>query len=134
MMDDGTTVTYHKTINATCKEKKLMDVFSGWELDLPKPLDKIQVRINSHLCPRTQKSSLIIQDKLYTSFPMRLRGRGGSYSCSWRELCRIFPAFKFSRRAASHEWTHGDWRVNINSVSGTRLKHKHLFDLYCCSR
>ena len=46
MIDDGTTVTYHKTINATCKEKKLMDVFSGWELDLPKPLDEIQVRIN----------------------------------------------------------------------------------------
>ena len=43
MIDDGTSVSYHKTINATCKEKMLMDIFSGWELDLLKPLDEIQV-------------------------------------------------------------------------------------------
>ena len=43
MIDDGTTVSYHKTINATCKEKLLKDVFSGWELELPKPIEQIQV-------------------------------------------------------------------------------------------
>ena len=49
MIDDGTSVSYHKTINATCKEKMLMDTFSGWELDLPKPLDEIQVFVKIKL-------------------------------------------------------------------------------------
>ena len=43
MVDDGSTVSYHKTVNVTCKEKLLMDTFSGWELDLVKPLDELQV-------------------------------------------------------------------------------------------
>ena len=43
MIDDGITVSYHKTINATCKEKLLKDTFSGWELELPKPIEQIQV-------------------------------------------------------------------------------------------
>ena len=43
MIDDGITVSYHKTINATYKEKLLKDTFSGWELELPKPIEQIQV-------------------------------------------------------------------------------------------
>ena len=43
MVDDGSTVSYHKTVNVTCKEKLLMDTFSGWEHDLVKPLDELQV-------------------------------------------------------------------------------------------
>ena len=43
MVDDGSAVSYHKTVNVTCKEKLLMDTFSGWELDLVKPLDELQV-------------------------------------------------------------------------------------------
>ena len=43
MVDDGSAVSYHKTLNVTCKEKLLMDTFSGWELDLVKPLDELQV-------------------------------------------------------------------------------------------
>lgn len=91
MIDDGTSVSYHKTINATCKEKMLMDIFSGWELDLLKPLDEIQVccvktklssRIYIALKPRLHKSSLFIKDKLYSSFTLRLRGWSGSYSNS----------------------------------------------------
>ena len=44
MVDDGSTVSYHKTVNATCKENLLMDKFSGWELDLVEPLDELQVK------------------------------------------------------------------------------------------
>ena len=43
MVDDGSAVSYHKTVNVTCKEKLLMDTFSGWELDFVKPLDELQV-------------------------------------------------------------------------------------------
>ena len=42
-IDDGSAVSYHKNINATCVEKQLEDRFSGWELDLPKPIDEIEV-------------------------------------------------------------------------------------------
>ena len=42
-IDDGTALTYHKTINATCIEKKLADKFGGWELDLAKPIEELQV-------------------------------------------------------------------------------------------
>ena len=42
-IDDGTTLTYHKTINATCVEKKLADKFGGWEIDLPKPIEELEV-------------------------------------------------------------------------------------------
>ena len=42
-IDDGTTLTYHKTINATCIEKKLADKFGGWELDLAKPIEELEV-------------------------------------------------------------------------------------------
>ena len=40
---DGTTLTHHKTINATCVEKKLEDKFSGWELDVTKPIEELKV-------------------------------------------------------------------------------------------
>ena len=42
-IDDGTTLTHHKTINATCVEKKLGDKFSGWELDVTKPIEELVV-------------------------------------------------------------------------------------------
>ncbi len=42
-IDDGTTLTYHQTINATCVEKKLADKFGGWELDLAKPIEELEV-------------------------------------------------------------------------------------------
>ena len=42
-IDDGTALTYHKTINATCIEKKLADKFGGWELDLAKPIEELEV-------------------------------------------------------------------------------------------
>ena len=44
-IDDGTTLTYHKTINATCVEKKLGDKFSGWELDVTKPIEELEVKL-----------------------------------------------------------------------------------------
>ena len=40
--EDGE-VTYLEHINVTCTEKSLMDTFSGWELDLDKPIDEIEV-------------------------------------------------------------------------------------------
>ena len=43
-IDDGTTLTHHKTINATCVEKKLGDKFSGWELDVTKPIEELEVK------------------------------------------------------------------------------------------
>ena len=49
MLDDGTKVSYHRTINVTCKEKSLMDIFSGWELELPQPVEEFQVCINKKL-------------------------------------------------------------------------------------
>lgn len=42
-IDDGTALTYHKTINATCVEKKLGDKFSGWDLDVTKPIEELEV-------------------------------------------------------------------------------------------
>ena len=45
-IDDGTAISYHKNINATCVENQLADRFSGWELDLPKPIDEIEVKIS----------------------------------------------------------------------------------------
>ena len=42
-INDGTTLTYHKTINATCVEKKMADRFGGWDLDLPKPIEELEV-------------------------------------------------------------------------------------------
>ena len=43
-IDDGTALTYHKTINATCVEKKLGDKFSGWDLDVTKPIEELEVK------------------------------------------------------------------------------------------
>lgn len=41
-------MTYHKTINATCVEKKLADKFGGWDLDLPKPIEELEVSMYIH--------------------------------------------------------------------------------------
>ena len=41
-IDDGEDVTYNNYINVTCVENLLMDAFSGWQLDLPKPFDQIE--------------------------------------------------------------------------------------------
>ena len=41
-VDDGDEVTYNKYINVTCVQNLLMDTFSGWQLDLQKPLEKIE--------------------------------------------------------------------------------------------
>ena len=43
-IDDGKSLSYHKSINATCVENQLADRFSGWKLDLPKPIDEIEVK------------------------------------------------------------------------------------------
>ena len=129
MMDHQSPITRQSMLHA--RKKSLWMYFLVGNLICPNPLMKFRcVIINSHLWPRIQKSSPMIQDKLHTSIPLRLRGRSGSHSCSWRKLCRIFPAFKFSWRAASNEWPHGDWRVNINSVSGTRLTQTPIWLIF----
>ena len=42
-IDDGGTVTYHRSINATCTENLLMDKFSGWKFDINKPIEELEV-------------------------------------------------------------------------------------------
>ena len=41
-VDDGEEISYNKYINVTCVENLLMDTFSGWQLDLPKPFEEIE--------------------------------------------------------------------------------------------
>ena len=55
-INDGTTLTHHKTINATCVEKKLGDKFSGWELDVTKPIEELEVK---HYLPYFLASTLL---------------------------------------------------------------------------
>ena len=45
--EDGE-ITHFEHINVTCTENSLMDSFSGWELDLPKPIDEIEVTFHRH--------------------------------------------------------------------------------------
>ena len=49
-----------KNVNATCVENQLADRFSGWELDLPKPIDEIEVKIS-----RTKTSTSINCSQIY---------------------------------------------------------------------
>ena len=42
-INNGTAMTYHKTIIATCVEKELEDTFGSWELNLPKPIEDLEV-------------------------------------------------------------------------------------------
>ena len=64
-IDDGKSVSYHKKINATCVENKLADRFSGWKLDLPKPIDEIEVKIS-----RTKTST---SKKNFANLNLRLK-------------------------------------------------------------
>ena len=66
-INDGTTLTHHKTINATCVEKKLGDKFSGWELDVTKPIEELKVK---H-CPTFVCTLLFsVPDQLHAKFPL----------------------------------------------------------------
>ena len=66
-IDDGTTLTYHKTINATCIEKKLGDKFSGWELDVTKPIEELEVKHYTLCCTLLSTSDA---DQLHSKFPL----------------------------------------------------------------
>ena len=48
-IDDGGSVSYHASINATCTEKMLRNTFSGWKLDTPKPIEELQVDNRSNI-------------------------------------------------------------------------------------
>ena len=43
-IDDGNEISYQKYLNVTCTENKLFDKFAWWEVELPKPLDELEVR------------------------------------------------------------------------------------------
>ena len=47
-IDDGGSVSYHASINATCTENMLRNTFSGWKLDTPKPIEELQVNNKSY--------------------------------------------------------------------------------------
>ena len=61
-IDDGNGLSYHKNINATCVEKQLADRFSGWELDLPKPIDEIEVKISK---TKTSTSQIYLKSFIF---------------------------------------------------------------------
>lgn len=73
-------MSYHKNINATCVENLLEDRFSGWELDLPKPIDEIEVSAyaryaSSLLCNKNIVLKFkfnYFPDKLYSEFSLQL--------------------------------------------------------------
>ena len=69
-IDDGSSVSYHKNINATCVENLLEDRFSGWELDLPKPIDEIEVKAKI-LFSNIFKLNYL-SDELYSEFSLQL--------------------------------------------------------------
>ena len=48
-IDDGGSVSYHTSINATCTENMLRNTFSGWKLDTPKPIEELQVDNRSYI-------------------------------------------------------------------------------------